>query len=132
VNKGHLIFASLVAITLASSIAHGQEWSPDMPKLQKLESAIEPSAYPKWGYVGKAADLNQYARYYAGYRSSGHRLIAGEFVLRESVADKPMGIYVVANQMKFPVIYDGSCAVVHVVYDVDMGRMLSLTCNGRG
>jgi hypothetical protein len=59
-------------------------------------------------------------------------LIAGEFVLRESVADKPMGIYVVANQMKFPVIYDGSCAVVHVVYDVDMGRMLSLTCNGRG
>jgi hypothetical protein len=131
VKKHHLIFATLFALALASSIAHAQALPPDMPMLQKLESGIKPSDYPKWGYVGKAPDVTKYARYYAGYSSGGHRLIAGEFVMPESAGDKPAGIYVVANEKKFPMIADGACSVVHVVYDVDMGRMLSLTCNGR-
>jgi len=130
--KKRLMVASVVVLGFAPSFIHAQAWSPDMAMLQKLESNIQPSAYPKWGYAGKVPDLTNYARYYAGYTRGAHRLIAGEFVLSEFSAEKAPGIYVVANEKKFPMIYDGACGVVHVVYDQDSGKILSLTCNGRG
>jgi len=57
--------------------------------------------------------------------------------LRESLysrsfwAKSQQGIYVVANSKAFPMISDGACSVVHVLYDADESKLISLTCNGR-
>jgi|SRR6185312_4838531 len=128
--KNPLLLGVMSAGLLLPSI-HAQKWSPDRAMIQKLESGIQPTDFPKRGYVGKPPVLTEYARYYAGYRKNSHRLIAGEFVLHEDAGDKAAGVYVVASQKDFPQIADGSCSVIHVLYDLDTSRITSLTCNGR-
>jgi hypothetical protein len=129
--KIRLALAGMIALSSGFSSVSAQAWSPDMPTIQRLESNIHPNDFPKWGYAGQPPALAAYARFYAGYRKDGHRLIAGEFVLAEWADHKPAGVYVVASQENFPEIMDGSCGVIHVLYDSDTARMISLTCNGR-
>jgi len=99
-----------------------------MATINKLEAAVHPDLYPKWG--GKVHELSDYARYYAGYTKGGHRMIAGEFVTQRWANQKTAGVYIVANRGKFPVIYDGGCGIVNLVYDADTSRLVSFECNG--
>jgi hypothetical protein len=126
-NKASLLTGSL-AISLLSAIVQAQAWSPDSAAIKKLEADIQSSNPPKLG--GKVHDLTDYARYYAGYTEGGHRMIAGEFVIQRWANQKPAGVYIVANQGKFPVIFDGGCGIVNLVYDVDTSKLLSFNCNG--
>ncbi len=57
-------------------------------------------------------------------------MISGELVLPFGSKMKSAGIYIVSSKREFPTIFDGGCSVMHVVYDVEAGRVVSLQCNG--
>ena len=57
-------------------------------------------------------------------------MIRGELIMPFGLKEKPAGIYVVGSEKEFPMFEDGGCAVMHVVYDVDAGQVVSLRCNG--
>jgi hypothetical protein len=127
-----LLGASILAIALTSTTVHAQAWSLDMPAIQKLEANIKPNDYPKWWYIGDPRKLADYARYYAGYTEKGHHLIAGEFVQSLGFPnEKAPGVHIVRSRKQFPVIDDGACSVVNVLWDADAEKMLSMKCNGR-
>jgi hypothetical protein len=109
-----------------------QDWTPDAAIISKLESDIKRSDIPLRYLSGHPPIIAQYARYYFGYKADNHRMIRGELILPFGSKMKPAGIYVVGSQREFPTIFDGGCAVMQVVYDVEAGRMVSLQCNGVG
>jgi hypothetical protein len=116
-------------MSLASEPSHAQAWVPDPATIQKLEATIQEGDYLKRG--GAPLNLARYARYYAGYTDNRHRLIAGEFI-RSTIVERAPGIQLLPDREKFPVIFDGGCSVINVVYDVDSAKMLSVNCNGVG
>jgi hypothetical protein len=59
-------------------------------------------------------------------------MIRGELALPIGSKMKPAGTYVVGSKREFPMIFDGGCAVMHIVYDVEVSRLVSLQCNGLG
>ena len=74
--------------------------------------------------------IAQYARYYFAYKANNRRMIRGELVRPFGPKMKPPGIYVVRSQKEFPIILDGGCAIMHLVYDVEADQIMSLQCNG--
>jgi hypothetical protein len=117
-------------VLLVSNAGCSQSWAPDAGIISKVESSIKPSDIPLRYSPGHPPVIGQYARYYFGYMANNHRMIRGELVLPFGSKMKPAGIYVVDSQREFPTIFDGGCSVMHVVYDVDAGRLVSLQCNG--
>ena len=57
-------------------------------------------------------------------------MISGELVLPFGTRMKPAGIYIVEDENEFPTIFDGGCAVMRVVFDVEANHVVSLKCNG--
>jgi len=125
--KKPLLLAGLLTISLASAPVHAQDWSPEMATINKIEATVHSDGHPRRG--GKVHELSDYARYYTGYTKGGHRMIAGEFVAQQ-IAREKAGVYIVANRRKFPVIFDGGCGIVNLVYDADTSKLLSFECNG--
>ena len=128
-----LWIALIVLGTCIAGSIHAQSsvWTPDTLLISKLEATIQPGDFPKWGYVGHPPIATDYVRYYTGTMTHGHRMISGEWVLLHITDKKRAGIYVVRSEKDFPIVYDGSCGIVHVVYSVETGHLVSLTCNGR-
>jgi hypothetical protein len=124
-----LVSLTIVLIGLASTGACTKASSPEMTQIEKLETAIE-SGTPKHGE--KLRPLKDYARYYAFYLKDGHRRIEGEFVADPFAAEGAAGVHIVSSRKSFPLIADGGCSVVHVVYDVDTGKLVYFDCNGMG
>jgi hypothetical protein len=115
--------------------ACSQEWTPDAVTIAKLESSIREGDIPRWGSStkypsGPSPLVTEYARYYTADTANGQRVILGEFVIPFGSEEKPPGIYVVKSKKGMPRIVDGGCGIVHVVYAVETGRILSLRCNG--
>jgi hypothetical protein len=128
VPLGQALILSLMLLMANSGRA--QNWTPDAAIISKVESDIKPSDIPLEYPTGHPPIIGHYARYYFGYiGANNHRMISGELVLPWSKM-KAAGIYVVGSQREFPRISDGGCAVMHVVYDVEAGHMVSLQCNG--
>ena len=130
--KSFLILSLIFALTGAGSAS---DWTPDAATISKLESGIKPGDIPKWAASpeypsGRYPVVADYARYYFGYTADGHRMIRGEWVTPWGSKMKPVGIYVVGSQKDFPVIFDGGCSVVNLVYAVESKRIVSLKCNG--
>lgn len=115
---------------LTSAMGCAQHWTPDAATIHKVESDIQTSDIPLPYSSGHRPVIAQYARYYSAYRANGHRMITGELVLPSGTKMKPAGIYMVVSKVQFPTIFDGGCAVMNVVYDVDAGHVVSLKCNG--
>jgi hypothetical protein len=120
-----LILAAVVTTALGATPA----WTPDAATISKLESNIKPEDIPKFS-DGHQPLVTEYARYYAPYMAGDHRMIRGELVIPIGSKMKPAGVYVVDGEKDFPHISDGGCAIVHVVYDVETARVVSLKCNG--
>ena len=104
-------------------------WVPDSAAIRTLESRIKPGNIPKWGN-GHQPLVAEYVRYYTGYLAGSHRMIRGEFVPPYGSKMRPPGVYVVSNVRDFPLIFDGGCGIVNLIYDVDEARITSLQCNG--
>jgi hypothetical protein len=113
-----IVISALIAV---ASVGCDRQ-SPEMiqpAEREYLESLIRiPAENP--------AAVAQYKRYYAVTFPQGRRTIKGLFVL-----DGEPGIYPVAREEDFPLAaLDGGCDVVHIVYDAEAERILTLRCNG--
>ena len=118
----------LVAIALAVIAAASAGCERRFPSMiqrserEHLESLVRIPADP---HRRTPLTVGQYKRYYTVTFVKGRRMIWGYFVL----SDKP-GIYHVASRYNFPMINDGGCGVVQVLYDVEAKRIDVLACNG--
>lgn len=98
--------------------------------ITKLERSITTSDMPRQYLAGQPPVITTYARYYFGYLANGRKMIRGEFVVPFGSGMKPAGVYMVKDATDFPIIDDGGCAVMQVVYDVEAEHIVSLKCNG--
>ena len=121
------ILSLMFLMTIAG---YAQNWTPDAATISKVESGIKPSDIPQQYLPGHRPVIAGYARYYFGYTANNHRMIRGELIMPFGSKMKSAGIYVVASEKEFPMIFGGGCAVIHVVYDVEAGHIVSLRCNG--
>jgi hypothetical protein len=118
-----------VAMALFVSAAAAEPaYKPDLVTVAGLEASIRPGVIPDPRQPRAVAD---YARFYAGKVLDGQPMIVGEFVM-PGMAQNPAGIYWVADEWHMPVILEGGCSVVHVLYDVKTSRLVSVRCQGRG
>jgi hypothetical protein len=120
----------LLLMFLIAIAGCAQNWTPDAATISKLESGIKPSDIPLQYLPGHRPVIAEYARYYFGYTANNHRMIRGELIIPFGSKMKPAGTYVVRSEKEFPMISDGGCAVMHMVYDVEAGHIMSLRCNG--
>jgi hypothetical protein len=120
----------LILIACLAELGCRQNWKPDDSDISKLESKIKLSDIANSHPPDAPLALSGYARYYLADIVDGRQMIRGEFVRPYGFPSKPVGIYVVSRLRDFPVIFDGGCSVVSVLYDVEAARIVSLKCNG--
>jgi hypothetical protein len=125
------ILSLTLAVALGAQVP-SQDWTPDSATIGKLESCIKKGDIPDWGRStkGHSPVIADYARYYTGYMADGQQMVAGEFIVPSGSNSKPAGVYVVRSRKDFPLIYDGGCSIVNIVYSVKLGKIVSLACNG--
>ena len=116
--------ATAILATMTCSAAAAPAWTPDMQSIAKLERAVRVPSGP--GQPAKP--LAYYDRYYAGTIESGHRMIHGEYILLGKTQAKNSVHIVGLNDL--PLIMDGGCGIVNVLYDADVGRIAAAYCNG--
>jgi len=95
-------------------------WEPDLKIIAAVERVVK---LPK-----RAARISFYTRYYAGVIENGHRILEGVYDEGDDEGDGR--VIIVDTAKKFPVIFDGGCEIIHLSYDVDARRLLSISCNG--
>jgi hypothetical protein len=126
---------ALSIIFAANAVGSAPNWTPDAATISKLESSMKPGDIPKWGASaqypsGHSPVVADYARYYVGYTANRHRMIRGELIVPMYPSIKPVGIYVVGSEKNIPVVLDGGCFAVQVVYAVETANIVSLRCSG--
>jgi len=127
-----LIF-SILMIFCGLSVAASQDWNwtPSDAGIAEVEASIKLDQLPYWK-ISNLPSLAGYERYYAGSRNErGEKLIFGELIAPLNSKSKP-GIHMVARKSDFPVIYDGGCAIINLVYSLKEQKIISIECNGRG
>jgi hypothetical protein len=73
---------------------------------------------------GNAHSLFEYTRYYAMVTYNGRAMVRGVFV------GGPSKLIVVKSEASLPLIMDGGCSVVNVLYDVMAHKVVRAACNG--
>jgi len=124
-----LIFPILVIFVGFTGVASSQNWNPSDAEIAKVEASIKLDQLPYWK-ISKLPSLTGYERYYAGSTLNGEKVIFGELVFPFDSKSKP-SVHIVARKSGFPVIMDGSCAIVNLVYSVKGQKIVSIQCNGR-
>jgi hypothetical protein len=124
-----MFFQLILVAGVTAALGATPGWTPDAATISKLESNIKTGDIPKLGN-GHRPIVTEYARYYAPYMAGDHRMIRGELVRPMDSKMKPVGVYVVDSEKDFPVISDGGCSIVNLVYDVETTHIISLKCNG--
>jgi hypothetical protein len=123
------LFAAAVCLIAIASLAlpaAAQSWTPDL----KTVTALDVSVKVPGGYGRAPIPLKKYLRYYAGATVNGRRMIRGEFVLFNAFdSSKRPGVYIVAED-GLPVVFDGGCTVVNLLYDLKTARIVEISCNG--
>jgi len=128
---GNSLSFAIVAAGVAAAIvgtASAQNWSPTESDIARLEAGIKLEAIPRWDK--RLPSLSGYARYYAGSTANGEQVIDGELVVPVGAAAYKPGIHILQSKQRFPMIFDGGCAVIHLVYSVRQQRITSIRCNG--
>jgi hypothetical protein len=112
--------ALAVALTsfAACNSGHAENWTPDPALIQRIEKqlVLPPGTKP----------LEAYTRYYWGTASGERRILGGTFLYRFGEAAGVRN----GSEADVPQIKDGGCAVVHLEYDIQDGRTVSIFCNG--
>lgn len=119
-----LVFAAAIA-----AVGCTAKLEPDAATIRKMESKI---VVPRLDGGPHQPTLADFARYYAASTSNSHRTIVGEMVIPFGPPTKSVGIYVVGSKNEFPAIFNGGCAVLYLVYDIDTEQVISLKCGGYG
>jgi hypothetical protein len=113
--------AFMMFLVASPALAHG-EWRPTKAQIALVESRI---VMPS----GAFGPLVSYARYYAGERRSGRRVIVGELVRLTKAPVSPPVLKVV-GPADLPGIADGGCGVIQFTYDVSRKALSPLECGG--
>lgn len=114
-------FAGIVAT------ANAESWTPSDAQIANLEAGIKLEALPHWNK--RLPPLRGFARYYTGSARNDEQVIFGELVLPLGSGYTP-GIHIVANRRAFPMIYDGGCGIINLVYSLKQQKIVSIECNG--
>ena len=123
-----LIFPILVIFIGYTGLAFSQSWVPNKEDIAKVEASVRLDQLPYWK-TSKLPSLAGYERYYAGSTLDGEKVIFGELVAPFNSKQQP-GVHVTATKREFPVIFDGGCAIVSLMYSVKEQKILSIKCNG--
>jgi len=118
------IFALVLLTFFLAAYAFAE---PDPADIPKLEAAIKLEQLPGWS--PRLPALSGYVRYYASSTRGGEKVILGELVIPSINRGQP-GFHLVSSKRSFPLIYDGGCAVVNLVYSIQQQKVLSIQCNG--
>jgi hypothetical protein len=118
----------MLVLGAGASIVYSQSWSPSDAEIAKLESGVQLEQLPRWN-SGHLPALSGYTRYYTGSTVEGERVIFGELVIPLSSQQHP-GVHIVGSKKDFPMIFDGGCSVVNLVYSVKEQKIKSIGCNG--
>jgi hypothetical protein len=125
-RKFFIAATCLVATLSTISQAATPSWAPHLKTVTALEATVKVPG----GYGHPPIPLKEYQRYYAGVTISDRRMIRGEFLLSDAFdSSKGPGVYIVAED-GLPVVSDGGCSVVNLLYDLKTARIVSINCNG--
>jgi hypothetical protein len=121
-----LLRAALAAVGLLVQPLHAADatWTPTRGDIAHIEAGLKLPMVPT-----PSGPLKDYERYYAGIVRNGHRMIRAEFVAL-GITPQARGQVHITSEDKFPVIMDGGCGIVSLLYDVEAGRIVSVGCNG--
>ena len=111
-----LAFAGLTATAGASESPQPADPPTTLQVAYELERVL---VLPKGAY-----SLFEYTRYYAAVLHDGRSMVRGEFV------GGPSKVVVVKGESSLPLIMDGGCSVVNVLYDVMAHKVVQVSCNG--
>jgi hypothetical protein len=125
-RRWHL--SALVLIAASAYAANAQAWTPNSAQIAKLEASVKLEQLPNWK-TQHLPSLTGYARYYTGSTQGGEQVILGELNVPFGSREQP-GVHIVKNESGFPSIYDGGCAIIHLVYSVKQQKVVSIGCNG--
>jgi hypothetical protein len=114
-----VILAGAAALLASVNTANAENWSPDPVLISNVEKGL---VLPKG-----ANPMVEYNRYYFGTFSGGKRILSAVF-LRE----KGPGSVKIIKEAEAPQVLDGGCSVIHLKYDADSKKIISLFCNGDG
>lgn len=120
------LFVTVVFVFALAACDGPPRGSVQWKDIRQLESVVRVPADPGW----QPAPLAKYRRYYTGITIHGHRMIQGELVLASTDEDGRPGVYPVGGVEDFPLIADGGCSVVNLLYDIAAKRITAITCNG--
>lgn len=90
--------------------------APTMQVMADLERAL---ILPKGAYP-----LSKYTRHYAAVNRGGRTMVRGVLV------GGPSKVVIETVKSDLPVIMDGGCDVVNVLYDTKMHKIVNVFCNG--
>jgi hypothetical protein len=113
--------AGILFLLASPALAQG-EWRPTKAQIALVESRIvmPPGAY---------GPLVSYARYYAGERRGGRRVIVGELVrLTKEPVSPPVLKIVAAGDL--PALADFGCGVIRFTYDLRARALSRVDCGG--
>ncbi len=99
-------------------------WTPTRSDIAHLEQGLELPLVPT-----PSGPLKDYERFYAGITQNGHRMIRGELVAL-GVMPQERGQVHITSEDKFPVVMDGGCGIVNLLYDVESAKVVHIGCNG--
>lgn len=114
----------VIVALLAQPLHAAESWTPTRGEIARLEAGLKLPESPS-----TSGPLKDYERYYAGIVRNGHRMIHAEFVAL-GIGPEARGQVHVTSEDKFPVIMDGGCGVVNLLYDVESNRVVHIGCNG--
>jgi hypothetical protein len=126
--KVNQFFFGIFLVCTASTRA--QQWNPSLAQVSEVEASIKLDKLEYWK-ISKLPSISGYERYYTGIDSSGEKLILGELVLPAVTRGKAT-IHIVSSRRNFPMIDDGGCSVINLVYSERLKAITSISCNGRG
>ena len=75
-----------------------------------------------------AKSIASYNRFYAIKVENGREMIWGTFLL-DTLRPPPPAVHIVAPE-EMPVIQDGGCSVVNLLYDIREAKITAAFCNG--
>jgi hypothetical protein len=112
----------MLFLVASPAIAQG-EWHPTRAQIAAVESRI---AMPQ----GAFGPLVSYARYYAGERRGGRRIIVGELVRLTKAPVSPPVLKIVPPR-DLPALADFGCGVIRFTYDLRARASSRAECGGK-
>ena len=119
VSRSLTIAAAMAALTSCMSQA--------VPSQADRETALADEIESKVVMPEGAAPLQEYARVYAK-RPDGR--IAGSYVLNPEPGGNKPGTRNWVSLQELPILLDGGCAIVNIVFDLETRTVEEASCNG--